>query len=191
MPLILGANSLTGGYAVDNSLRFNEPSSDKLTRSNGTPTSLRIFTYSTWVKRSTVGNFDIMQSFYSNSSNYTGISFLTSDRLDFINYEGAQQARKITTAVYRDISAWYHICVAVDTNQATANDRIKMYVNGILETVFDTNTAPSINSDLGVDLTTQAVGVGEGGAIGYLQGYLAETYFIDGQALDTYIIRRI
>jgi hypothetical protein len=31
MPLILGANSLTGGYEVDNSLRFNDGSSDYLT----------------------------------------------------------------------------------------------------------------------------------------------------------------
>jgi hypothetical protein len=36
MPLILGANSLTGGgYEVDNSLRFNSGSSDYLSRSLG------------------------------------------------------------------------------------------------------------------------------------------------------------
>ena len=181
MSLIIPANTLaSGGYAVDNSCRFNEPSSDKLTRSNGTPTSQQKFTHSVWVKRSTVGNFDIMQGFYSNSSNYCAISFLSTDRLDFINYEGGTSARKITTAKFRDLSAWYHICVAVDTTLGTANDRIKMYVNGVLETVFDTNSAPSQNANLGVDLSTQAVGVGEGGGIGYLQGYLAESVYIDG-----------
>jgi hypothetical protein len=30
MPLILGANSVTGGYEVDNSLRFDDGSSDYL-----------------------------------------------------------------------------------------------------------------------------------------------------------------
>ena len=185
MSIIIPANSAVGGgYNVDNSLRFNEPSSDKLTRSNGTPTSQQKFTHSVWVKRSTVGNFDIMQGFYSNSSNYCAISFLNSDRLDFINYEGGTSARKITTAKFRDVSAWYHIVVAVDTTLGTANDRIKMYVNGVLETAFDTNSAPSQNANLGVDLSTQAVGVGEGGGIGYLQGYLAESVYIDGQQLD-------
>ena len=182
--LIVGGNQSAGGYEVDNSLRFNEPSSDKLTRSNGTPTSQQKFTHSVWVKRSTVGNFDIMQGFYSNSSNYCAISFLSTDRLDFINYEGSTTARKITTAKFRDVSAWYHIVVAVDTTLGTANDRIKMYVNGVLETAFDTNSAPSQNANLGVDLSTQAVGVGEGGGIGYLQGYLAESVYIDGQQLD-------
>jgi hypothetical protein len=35
MPLILGANSVTGGYEVDNSLRFNDGSTDYLTRTIG------------------------------------------------------------------------------------------------------------------------------------------------------------
>ena len=184
MSIIIPANSAVGGgYNVDNSCRFNEPSSDKLTRSNGTPTSQQKFTHSVWVKRSTVGNFDIMQGFYSNSSNYCAISFLTSDRLDFID-QGGTGARKITTAKFRDVSAWYHIVVAVDSTLGTANDRIKMYVNGVLQTVFDTNSAPSQNANLGVNLSTQAVGVGEGGGIGYLQGYLAESVYIDGQQLD-------
>ena len=179
--IILGTNSIKDtGYNVDNSLRFNEASSDKLTRSNGTPTSQQKFTHSVWVKRSTVGNFDVMQGFYSDANNYCAISFLTSDRLDFINYEGSTTARKITTAKFRDVSAFYHICVAVDTTLETANDRIKIYVNGLLQTVFDTNTAPSEDASLGVDLSTQAVGVGEGGGIGYVQGYLAESVYIDG-----------
>ena len=156
----------------------------RLTRTNGTPTSQQKFTYSSWVKRSALGEGHITQGFYSNSTNYNHVNFLNTDRLDFINYEGSTTARKITTAKFRDVSAWYHICVAVDTTLGTANDRIKMYVNGVLQTVFDTNSAPSQNANLGVNLSTQAVGVGEGGGIGYLQGYLAESVYIDGQQLD-------
>jgi hypothetical protein len=37
MPLILGANSVTGGYEVDNSLRFNSGSSDSLSRTFSSP----------------------------------------------------------------------------------------------------------------------------------------------------------
>jgi hypothetical protein len=45
MPLILGANSVTGGYEVDNSLRFDDGSTDYLNRTLGTPTSQRILDY--------------------------------------------------------------------------------------------------------------------------------------------------
>ena len=182
----LGANSpSSAGYEVDNSLRFNDGSSDKLTRSNGTPDSEKKFTFSLWTKRSNLDDFHIMQGFYTNSSNYCAISFLNNtDELDFINYEGSTTARKITNRKFRDPSAWYHIVVAVDTTQGTADNRIKMYVNGVQETSFRVNTAPSQNADLGVDMSTAAIGVGEGGNIGYYDGYMSEVCFIDNQALD-------
>jgi len=183
--LIVGGNQSTGGYEVSNSLRFNDGSSDKLTRSNGTPDSERKFTFSLWTKRSNLGNFHIMQGFYNNSSNYCAISFLNNtDELDFINYQGSTTARKITNRKFRDPNAWLHIVVAVDTTQGTADNRIKMYINGVQETSFRVNTAPSQNADLGVDMSTAAIGVGEGGSIGYYDGYMSEVVFIDGQALD-------
>jgi hypothetical protein len=56
MPLIIPANSITGGYEVDNSLRFNDGSSDNLSRdTRGTATSDKKFTISVWVKRTTLG----------------------------------------------------------------------------------------------------------------------------------------
>ena len=181
----LGANSPSdAGYEVANSLRFEDGSSDKLTRSTGTPDSEQIFTWSQWVKK-TRGNstYEIIQGFYNNSSNYLLVSF-NQDRIDVLNYEGGTTARKITTAKFRDVSAWYHIVVAVDTTQGTANNRIKIYVNGVQETDFSTNSAPSQNANLGTNMTTTAIGVGEGGGIGYLSAYLAEVCYIDGTALD-------
>ena len=183
MPLILGANSVSG-YTVKNSLRFNSGSSDSLTRTTGTPTSQQKFTCSAWCKRTNIGTFNIIQTFYTDANNYLAFDFLTSDRLDVINYAGATTARKITTAVFRDVSAWYHIVASVDTTLATANDRIKIYVNGTLQTAFDFNTAPSQNANLLTNATTTAIGVGEGGSTGYHNGYISEIYYIDGQALD-------
>jgi hypothetical protein len=182
--VILPTNSASGGYDITNSLRFNEGSSDSLTRTTGTPTSQQKFTCSAWCKRTNIGTFNIIQTFYTDANNYLAFDFLTSDRLDVINYAGATTARKITTAKFRDVSAWYHIVASVDTTLATANDRIKLYVNGTLQTAFDTNTAPSQNANLLTNATTTAIGVGEGGSIGYHNGYISEIYYIDGQALD-------
>jgi hypothetical protein len=53
MPLILGANSLAGGgYEIDNSLRFNDGSSDYLNKTFGSAGNRKTWTFSTWLKRS-------------------------------------------------------------------------------------------------------------------------------------------
>jgi ethanolamine utilization microcompartment shell protein EutL len=56
-----------------------------------------------------------------------------------------------TNRLFRDVSAWYHIVVAVDTTQSTANDRVKFYVNGVQETSFATQTMGSQNADLSLN----------------------------------------
>jgi hypothetical protein len=181
--VILPTNSASGGYEITNSLRFNSGSSDKLTRTTGTPTSQQKFTWSAWCKRTNLGTYNIIQGFYTDANNYLLVAFSSSDKIDIINYPNSTTARKITTQVFRDPSAWYHILVAVDTTLATGTDRIKLYVNGTQVTAFATDTAPSQNANLLTNATTTAIGVGEGGSIGYYNGYISEIYYIDGQAL--------
>ena len=54
--IILGTNSIKEtGYEVANSLRFDDGSTDYLYRSLGSQSSLRIGTFSYWVKRSSAG----------------------------------------------------------------------------------------------------------------------------------------
>jgi hypothetical protein len=183
MTLILGANSVSG-YTVANSLRFNSGSSDNLTKTTGTPTSQQKFTWSAWCKRANIGSgeYNIIQGFYTDANNYLVIAF-NQDKIDILNYPNSTTARKITTSVFRDVSAWYHIVGSVDTTLATATDRIKLYVNGTQVTSFTTDTTPSLNATLLTNATTTAIGVGEGGSLGYYNGYISEIYYIDGQAL--------
>ena len=51
----VGGTSIRDGYAIDNSLRFNSGDSPYLSKTLSTPTNRKIWTYSTWVKRSTLG----------------------------------------------------------------------------------------------------------------------------------------
>jgi hypothetical protein len=147
MPLILGANSVTGGYEVDNSLRFNDGSSDSLTRTPSSNGDQKIWTFSGWVKRGNLSSYQyLLSAYYGGSDRYTTINFEDDDKL--LIYGGVYTTgasttvsfNKKTSQVFRDVSAWYHIVVAVDTTQATASDRIKIYVNGSQITSFDTNT---------------------------------------------------
>ncbi|NBW21054.1 MAG: hypothetical protein EBR82_75135, partial [Caulobacteraceae bacterium] len=94
----------------------------------------------------------------------------------------------VTSAVYRDLSAWMHIVVAMNTTQATASNRLKVYINGSEATAFSTDNRSSIsqNSDQGINqAVSHAIGRQDtGSGSSYFSGYLADIYFIDGQALD-------
>jgi hypothetical protein len=95
----------------------------------------------------------------------------------------------ISTAKFRDVSAWYHIVVAVDTTQATPADRLKMWVNNQLITAFDVSeTYVDIHRRLQIlrsiapIMLLTYIGRYTGGGE-FFDGYLTEVNFIDGQAL--------
>jgi hypothetical protein len=180
MPLILGANSVTGGYEIDNSLRFNSGSTDYLTRTPASDGNRRTFTISLWVKRSNLGTFQNL--LWVDPSTYDIFRFNDSDKLYFSKDDNT--ALRLTSRVFRDISAWYHIVVAIDTTQASADDRVKMYINGVEETAFDTLVNPSLNEQMHYNEATQHW-IGTSSVESQLYGgYMSEYYMIDGQALD-------
>jgi hypothetical protein len=145
MPLIIPSNSISaGGYVVDNSLRFNDGSSDYLNRTPGSTSNRRTFTISTWFKRSgiTGANQRIFEAAVDGSS-YTDLRLKTTEVFTFYTEAaGIEKINLTTNRVLRDTSAWYHVVIAVDTTQGTASDRVKMYINGVQETSFSTETYP-------------------------------------------------
>jgi hypothetical protein len=179
--VILPTNSISGGYDVTNSLRFNSGSSDNLTKTFGTSgTSDKIKTFSFWLKRST-------------SSTEVVIVSAGSATRDFIRFESTGELRVrlsggsadlITTQLFRDVSAWYHVVIAFDTPQATASNRIKIYVNGSQVTAFGTATYPSQNATIKLGTNNpNHIGNDSEQTNPYFNGYMSEFYMIDGQAL--------
>jgi hypothetical protein len=184
MPLILGANSVSG-YTVKNSLRFNSGSSDTLTRTFASTGNRQIWTLSFWVKRSGALNArnSIINSLLD-GNNYTEIFFAPDNTFQIDSYISSRQYRLITTQVFRDPSAWYHIVIALDTTQATSSNRVKMYVNGSQVTAFTTETYPTQNTNGYFNQNRlHTIGVNTFDTSGFLNGYLSEFNFIDGQAL--------
>jgi hypothetical protein len=122
----------------------------------------------------------------TDTSGYNGIyfGFRTGNTLEIGDYGvGSYDWVLTTSALFRDTSAWYHIVVAVDTTQATASNRIKIYINGSQLTSFSTATYPSQNADLRVN-STSPFSIGRVNNNTYFfNGYMSEIYFIDGQAL--------
>ena len=152
-------DSTTPVYDVANSLRFDTSSGDYLNRTQ-TAGNQKTFTFSTWVKRCSVTRLALF-NVYTSSSNYDQF-FLHEDGLieaDFY-HSGTQILRYKTNALFRDLSAWYHIVFAVDTTQSTASNRARIYVNGSEITSFSTETDPSQNVDTFVNESSKVAYIG-------------------------------
>jgi len=183
MPLILASNSASG-YNVANSLRFNSGSSDYLNRTLSTPTNNKIYTWSGWIKKTK--NDEVAPNIFGAHSG--GLR-------DCIRFDGGGNALQmifnevgsgnlVTTQLLRDVSAWYHIVVAVDTTQATSTNRVKIYLNGTQITSFSTSSYPAQNYTNILNAANPHV-FGKNADLSneFFNGYIAETYFIDGQQL--------
>ena len=188
---ILPGNSATGGYEVDNSLRFNDGDSANLSRTQvaGNRTT---FTFSTWVKRSALGTDQMIFNAASpaNSTDFrTLLRFGDADVLQFYNNDatgGGVNMNLKTNRLFRDVSAWYHIVLRFDTTQSTEADRIRLYVNGVQETSFSTATYPSQNADnthFNYNGNTVKIGGSAYSDGDYFDGYMAEAVLCDGSSL--------
>jgi|DEB0MinimDraft_6_1074348.scaffolds.fasta_scaffold13777_1 hypothetical protein len=181
-------SSAAGGYTIDQSIRFNDDDSAYLEWSgySGSPTSGTDCTFSFWVKRCKLGATQVcIYGGDASGSTYEGIRFDSDDQ--FRVFQASSAYDIITSQVFRDVSAWSHFVVAFDTDNGTAADRIKIYHNGSRITDFSLETNPSSGyvTNFNTGGAGEAIQVGrEGGNSQFLDGYLAEINFVDGQALD-------
>jgi len=182
--IILGTNSIKDtGFDVANSVRYNDGDSPKLNINFGSDGTLNKWTFSMWFKRSTLGTaqrlFCVLDT---GMDDY--IKFDTSDRLEwtFDNEDGTNKGVLLTNRKFRDVSAWYHIVCRLDTTDGTAGDRMRIYVNGVEETSFATDTNPTQNEtgDIGRDNNHF---IGTSGSSQYFDGYFAEVCMINNQSL--------
>ena len=164
-----------------NSARFNDGSSDNLTKTFSTDgTSADIGTISMWLKRSLISSEQVILSAGTSARDF--FRFESDDTLTFRRVSTYQLT---TSQVFRDVSAWYHIVLAFDTTQSTASDRIKLYVNGSQVTAFGTASYPSQDLDIKIgSAQLNAIGKDSEQNTPYFDGYMSDVNFVDGQQLD-------
>jgi hypothetical protein len=157
-----------------------------LTRTLGTSTNAYKGTVSHWIKRSGLGSMGTFAA-WDNGGTASNRAYLNlyNDSLYF--YDQPTSTVVQTNRLLRDTSAWYHIVVGWDTSQATASDRVKIYVNGVQETSMATGNYPSQNSTLQFNTSGRTFSVGSyassGSAAGFFNGYQSHFAFVDGQQL--------
>jgi hypothetical protein len=183
-PLLLtSAAGAAAGYEISRSVRFSSSDSAYLSKNFGSAGNRKTWTWAGWVKRSGLGGY---QHVFNNTSilPIDGFMFQPDNTLKYRSYPGGptENVQLITTQVFRDVSAWFHLVVVFDSTQGTTANRIKIYVNGIQVTSFSTATYPTLNFDSGVN-NADDHSIGAATPNTY-SGYLADIHFIDGQALD-------
>ena len=193
---IAGGTQSTGDF-VTNSLRLNDDDSPYLERSLSSPNTDK-FTISCWVKlcggRSQIANIGKRLTGEAGDNRSIDIeqNELSSGRLGISAYNGvadsnvaAYNSNSGEGPLIRDSSAWYHFVYAFDTGQGTAGNRFKWYINGVLQSGYNTTTTPSQNADL---FDSSGSGFRLGRAYNtesrYADMYVAEYYYVDGQQYD-------
>ncbi len=159
-----------------------------LSRSESSAGSSTKATLSAWVKRSKItSDYPRIFSSYIDNSNHWKVYFDNTDRLNVYGEAGGSLTNQvITTRKFRDTNAFYHLTVAVDSTQGSSSDRVKVYVNGVQETAFDTATYPSSSANMkfnGGSGNTDVIGKKEGASSDYFDGYLSHISWVDGTAL--------
>ena len=169
----------TDAYTVGKSLIFNDDDSAYLNKTPSSAGNRRTFTFSCWFKRGNITGAN-QPLFSAGSDDF--IMFLSDDTLS-TNSDGTSNFRITTNRVFKDTNSWHNVVVAWDTTNATAGDRIKMYVDGVEITSFGTDTNPSENYETNFGNATEH-NIGKlVGASQFFDGYLAEVVYIDGTAL--------
>tara|TARA_B100000927_G_C16443682_1_gene460849 strand:- start:102 stop:1490 length:1389 start_codon:yes stop_codon:yes gene_type:complete len=158
-----------------------------LARAHGSSTNTKQWSVSVWVKRAKLG-YQCSIWGTGNSSGYytTFLMFNSSDQLRFGNLGSGSpmDAELISNRFFRDTNAWYHIVVGVDSDQATASNRVKIYVNGEQITSWATNNQPSQGAGFRWNEATSTSGpsIGRTGHWNdrYFEGCMSHVHLIDG-----------
>jgi len=185
--IILGTNSIKDtGYEVANSCRFNKGDSPSLVKDqSASPTHDDKGTLSFWFKMANLSSGDghYFFSVFTDSNNRMQMLLQSDGTLKLLQKTGGSTViNLVTNRVFRDVSAWYHLVLACDSSQGTAANRIKIYINGVQESSFSTETY--CNQDVDIQLvkgTEVCLGAyNKASPSDFFDGYLAEMVLIDG-----------
>jgi len=159
-----------------------------LTRTPSSASATQKATFSFWVKKANSGGTPNLFRMYTGSTQYVRIRFEASNKLSFIIINSdSYVVQLITTQVFTDASAWYHIVFNMDTTQATASNRAKIYVNGEKITAYDTaNYPPTRNATVNVTPagTANHIGTQVGNSPSFFEGVMSHVHFTDGYVYE-------
>ena len=192
-PHLITDDSVLGGKEIERSLRFDNGDGAHLIRDHAVAGNKKQWTFSCWIKRSNLGGdtFDAGEMrIFGGDTNASHIYISSGELLVWDMSDGSgTDASLVTNRMFRDHVNWFHLVCALDTDQGTASNRMRIYINGVEETAFDTSNYPSqnwainrMNNDGLHSIGRRTSAQGSDGM--KFDGYMAEIQWVDGQQLD-------
>ena len=171
--------SVSTGFDVANGTAFDRTRTEYYTRDVSSAGSRTTGTISMWAKR---GILNVTQYLFEmgNVDNDDGRLFARFGSDNTLRLATGSTTLRNTVRVFRDSSAWYHFLVVIDTTQSTANDRVKLYVNGVQETIFSTTNNYSEDGTSGLNFGRQVIGYSQIDSAGAYDGNICEVVIQDG-----------
>ena len=185
--LTRGSGASGGGFyptEIAQSLRF-DGINGYLTRTPSVSGNRTTWTLSLWFKRCTLTGDTTLYRSYGTSGSTGDYIILRENCITFGQYNAGWIWQLDTVGTYRDPSAWYHVVLSVDTTQATASERVKIYINGERLTSFAITSYPSLNQQTYTNyISNHYLGTRPDTSSQNFGGYMAEVHFTDGTAYD-------
>ena len=168
-------------YQVGKSLRFDDARQGQLAQKLHAKGNKRKFTVATWLKRHETGESYIIQMTDDPVNAVGTLRFRSDNTLEFCS-NASDYIR--STQAFKHTGAWMHVVGVFDSDNDVAGERIRLYLNG--KRLEGSQSNPSENETF---VTTSNTKMNRYVGSGYdpsqtFDGYLAETYYIDGLALD-------
>ena len=192
-PPLITDDKAIGGKEIERSLRFDNGDGAHLIRDHSVAGNKKQWTFSCWIKRSALGGSSFNageQRIFGGDTNASHIYIQSGELLTWDISDGSgTDASLVTNRMFRDHVDWFHLVCALDTDQSTASNRMRIYINGVEETAFNTSNYPSqgfstnrMNNDGVHSLGRRTSAQGSDGM--RFDGYMAEIQWVDGQQLD-------
>ena len=190
----LGGSGSPGGalgsffsHTIDNSARFSDAANTNLIFTPSTPSSTSVWTMSVWMKKYNPDASGSVNEFFSagGGSAYSFLSFSAANQQFLIANEQSGTKNKLWyNRKFRDPAAWFHLVLRSDLGESTQDDRLKLYINGELQTSTSDGLTMSSWSYINASGVTQNWGGKTGSANGNpgCDYYLADINFTDGQS---------
>lgn len=188
--LLAACNAGDGGsseWDIPYSLRFRKSNLAYLSRTPAAAGNRKTWTWSGWVKLGEIATAytTLFSSGPAANQTFASIVLTATGQIALYANSSGTSPSLISNQLLRDPSAHYNVLVVFDSTNATADDRMRIYINSVRITSFSTNLPPSLNLDWGINAAQEhRIGNGVAYPNSHFHGYLSEVHFIDGQALD-------
>lgn len=155
--------------------------------------NLAMFAISVFVKRESASGSEVHTIMSQNGTSGADVSYalrFNNDRVSFItSVDGSTVNGEITSTATITDTNWHHILVHFDSANATAGDRMRMWIDGTEVTAFDADTTPSASARNGIAAHRIGAIGGGGSTTNHFDGLMYNLAFFSGALPAVTVVR--